>query len=63
MPRNIAETFSSGVWQYLLNLRSLPDLVISHLRLYSVVLCLFVSFCYRAALPVAAEHFASVSFF
>jgi len=50
MPRNIAETFFSGVWQNLCNLRSFSDLVISHLRLYSVVLCLFISFCYRAAL-------------
>ena len=30
---------------------------------YIWVLCLFVSFCYRAALPVATELFASVNFF
>ena len=48
MPRNIAEIFSPAFGRIgVIAVRCylpLSDLVISHLRLYSVVLCLFVSF-------------------
>ena len=63
MRRNISEMFGTiGAISVRYRLPR-SDLVISHSRLYLVVLCLFVSFCYRPALPVATELFASVNFF
>ena len=66
MPRNIAEIFSPAFGRIgVISVRyylPLSDLVISHLRLYSVVLCLSVSFCYRAAVTVATGISPLLSF-